>query len=416
MKRIILHIDVNNAFLSWTAVERLKNGEKVDIRKRYAVIGGDEAARRGIVTAKSDLCKKCGVKTADTLYSARKKCPYLEVYAGDFKVFRKYSDLMYQYLLRYTNVIERYSIDECFLDYTASKNLFGDPVKVAYQIKDDIYRLFGFTVNVGVGNNKLEAKMASDFEKPNRVHTLFDEEISTKMWILPIDDLFMLGKSSAKALREMGIETIGELAHYDIEKLVKKFKSHGKLMWEFANGIDNSEVNYQEREAKSISCSTVLPYDYRNREECLKVLRQLSMEVGRKLRQKKVYAKNVSIWIKYNNFVKESKQKNLENAIYNDMDIFHIATSLFDSLWDKDNLIRGLCVGVGNFSSGHDRQLSLFENNINKDENCHENNDKLQEAIDKIREKYGSDKIIFADMKSEKKENVNARKTNKKGY
>ena len=137
------------------------------------------------------------------------------------------------------------------------------------------------------------------------------------------------------------------------------------------------------------------------------------MEVGRKLRQKKVYAKNVSIWIKYNNFVKVSKQKNLENAIYNDMDIFHIATQLFDFLWDKDNLIRGLCVGVGNFSNGHDRQLSLFENNINRDENCHENNDKLQEAIDKIRDKYGNDKIIFADMKLE---NVNARKTNKKSY
>ncbi len=412
MKRIIFHIDVNNAFLSWTAVEKLRNGEKVDIRKRYAVIGGDEAARRGIVTAKSDLCKKCGVKTADTLYSARKKCPYLEVYAGDFKVFRKYSDLMYQYLLRYTNVIERYSIDECFLDYTASKNLFGAPVKVAYQIKDDIYRLFGFTVNVGVGNNKLEAKMASDFEKPNKVHTLFDEEISTKMWILPIEDLFMLGKSSAKSLREMGIETIGELAHYDREKLVKKFKSHGNLMWEFANGIDNSEVSYQKKEAKSISCSTVLPYDYNNRDECLKVLRQLSMEVGRKLRFKKVYAKNVSIWIKYNNFVKVSKQKNLENAIYNDMDIFHIATQLFDFLWDKDNLIRGLCVGVGNFSSGHDRQLSLFESKNTVVENCDEKNNKLQEAIDKIRDKYGSDTIVYADMKIEKRGTNHERKTN----
>ena len=412
MKRIILHIDVNNAFLSWTAVERLKNGEKVDIRKRYAVIGGDEAARRGIVTAKSDLCKKCGVKTADTLYSARKKCPYLEVYAGDFKVFRKYSDMMYKYLLKYTNIIERYSIDECFLDYTASYQLFGDPIQVAYKIKNDIYQLFGFTVNVGIGNNKLEAKMASDFEKPNKVHTLFDEEISTKMWILSIEDLFMLGKSSAKSLREMGIETIGELAHYDREKLVKKFKSHGKLMWEFANGIDNSEVSYQKKDAKSISCSTVLPYDYSKREDCLKVLRQLSMEVGRKLRFKKVYAKNVSIWIKYNNFVKVSKQKNLENAIYNDMDIFHIATSLFDSLWDKNNLIRGLCVGIGNFSNGHDRQLSLFESKNKLEEDSNDKDNKLQEAIDKIRDKYGSDTIVYADMKIEKRGINHERKTN----
>lgn len=403
VKRIILHIDVNNAFLSWTAVEKLKNGESIDIRKRYAVIGGDEAARRGIVTAKSDLCKKCGVKTADTIYSARKKCPYLEVYAGDFKVFRKYSDMMYHYLLKYTNIIERYSIDECFLDYTASRNLFGDPIEIAYKIKDDIYKLFGFTVNVGIGNNKLEAKMASDFEKPNRVHTLFDEEIPKKLWVLPIDDLFMLGKSSAKILKEMGIETIGELAHYDVLKLIKRFKSHGKMMWEFANGIDYSEVNYQTREAKSISCSTVLPYDYSNRDECLKVLRQLAMEVGRKLRLKKVYTKNVSVWIKYNNFIKESKQKNLDNVINNDMDIFHIASDLFDALWDKDSPVRALCVGVSHFSNDHDQQLSLFESTDKLKKLSHDKEDKLQEAIDKIRDKYGNDKIIYADMKKEKK-------------
>lgn len=404
MKRIILHVDVNNAFLSWTAVDRLQHGEKIDIRNRYAVIGGDEEARRGIVLAKSNLCKERGVKTADTLYSARRKCPYLEVYPGNSVVFRKYSDLMYQYLLGYTNIIERYSIDECFLDYTYSKELFGDPVKVAYQIKEEIKLKFGFTVNVGVGNNKLEAKMASDFSKPDKVHTLFDEEIRTKMWHLPIEDLFMLGKASSIKLREMGINTIGQLAQTDVNLLTKKFKSHGKLMFEFANGIDNSEVSYQKRDAKSISASTVLPYNYSNREEALKILKSLALEVGAKLRKKMIYAKEVSIWIKYSNFSKVSKQMILSNAIHTDQDIYKYATILFDKLWDKDNGIRALCVGVGNLSNKNQQQLSLFDQKLaNDNQTEQEKEDKLQKAIDEIREKYGTDKIMYADMIIKKK-------------
>lgn len=401
MKRIILHIDVNNAFLSWTAVDRLRHGERVDIRNRYAVIGGDESARRGIVVAKSNLCKARGVVTAETLYSARRKCPYLEVYPANHELYQKFSNQMYEYLLHYTNVIERYSIDECFLDYTYSIQLFGDPVKVAYKIKEDIKRLFGFTVNVGIGNNKLEAKMASDFSKPDKVHTLFDEEIQIKMWSLPIRDLFMLGKASALKLEEMGIKTIGELAHTDINLLIKKFKSHGKLMWEFANGIDHSEVSYQEHDAKSISASTVLPYNYSNREECFKVLKGLSLEVGKRLRDSGMFALNVSIWIKYSNFMKVSKQMVLENAIHTDQDIYQYAMGLFDKLWDKDSTIRGLCVGVGNLSNGHDRQLSLFD--MGRKNEIHEKDDKLQKALDEIRKKYGNDKIMYADMMKRKK-------------
>ena len=298
-KRIILHIDVNNAFLSWMAIDRLKRGEKIDIRDRYAVIGGDEESRRGIVLAKSNLCKSRGVVTGESLYNARRKCPYLEVYKGNFEVYRKYSNLMYKYLTQYTNIIERYSIDECFLDYTYSVNLFGDPLKLAYKIKDDIKTKFGFTVNVGIGNNKLQAKMASDFSKPDKVHTLFFEEVKTKMWPLPIEDLFMLGKSSSSKLREMGIKTIGEIANSDINFLIKNFKSHGKLMWEFANGIDDSEVSFMEHDPKSISNSTVLPFNYSKRDELLKVFRILAMDVGKKLRTNGMYAKNVGIWVIY---------------------------------------------------------------------------------------------------------------------
>lgn len=392
-----MHIDVNNAFLSWMAVWRLKNGYKVDIRERYAVIGGDEDARRGIVTAKSDPCKKRGVVTAETLYSARKKCPYLEVYKGDFKVFKMYSDMMYNYLLKYSDVIERYSIDECFLDYTSSVNLFGDPIKIAYKIKNDIKDLFGFTVNVGIGNNKLEAKMASDFTKPDRVHTLFDNEIKKKMWPLPVEDLFMVGKSAASRLRDDGIKTIGELACTNIEILKRKFKSHGVLMWEFANGIDNSKVEAKRDNPKSVSSSTVLPYNYSNKKEIEKVLKILSSDVGKKLRTKRLYANSISVWIKYSSFKKVSKQITIDNGINNDKDIYKYACLLLEKLWDGENYIRSLCVGVANISCNHDKQLSLFDNNTsNKQMDLKE--DKLQSAIDCIRNKYGDEMIGYADV------------------
>lgn len=392
-----MHIDVNNAFLSWMAVWRLKNGYKVDIRERYAVIGGDEDARRGIVTAKSNPCKKRGVVTAETLYSARKKCPYLEVYKGDFKVFKMYSDMMYNYLLKYSDVIERYSIDECFLDYTSSVNLFGDPIKIAYKIKNDIKDLFGFTVNVGIGNNKLEAKMASDFTKPDRVHTLFDNEIKKKMWPLPVEDLFMVGKSAASRLRDDGIKTIGELACTNIEILKRKFKSHGVLMWEFANGIDNSKVEAKRDDPKSVSSSTVLPYNYSNKKEIEKVLKILSSDVGKKLRTKHLYANSISVWIKYSNFKKVSKQITIDNSINNDKDIYKYACLLLEKLWDGENYIRSLCVGVANISCNHDKQLSLFDNNTsNKQMDLKE--DKLQSAIDCIRNKYGDEMIGYADV------------------
>lgn len=398
MDRIILHIDVNNAFLSWSAVWMLKNGYNKDIRNRYAVIAGDESQRRGIVLAKSGLCKKRGVKTADPIYLARRKCPYLEVYPPKFEVYKKFSDMMYKYLCNYTNIIERYSIDECFLDYTGSINLFGDPVKVAYRIKDDIYKKFGFTVNVGVGNNKLLAKMASDFEKPNKVHTLFSNEIEKKMFPLPIEDLFMIGKASSKKLREMGITTIGELAKTDEDVLVRKFKQMGKMMHEYANGIDNSEVMYEREQMKSISNSTVLPYNYHDIEMIKNVIHSLSNEIGKKLRNNKLYADTVGIWFKYTYFDKVSRQIKLDNSISNDEDIYSNAFSIFNSIWNHEDGIRSICVFVSGLSSERKLQLSLFDDITRKDED--DNN--LQDVIDDLRDKFGDNVIGFANKKNDK--------------
>lgn len=394
-ERIILHIDCNNAFLSWTAVNMLHNGSKVDIRERYAVIGGDEKTRRGIVLAKSVPCKRAGVVTAETLYTARKKCPYLEVYPPNYKMYKKYSDIMYTYLCNYTNEIERYSIDECFLDYTDVYQKWGDPVKIAYKIKNEIRDNFGFTVNVGVGNNKLLAKMASDFEKPDKVHTLFNSEVKEKMWPLAVEDLFMIGKSGSKKLHELGITTIGDLANTPQEFLIRHFKSMGKMMWEYANGIDDSDVESERGNPKSISNSVVLPYDYSNVDDIYKILRYLATDVGEKLREKKMYAQNVGIWIKYHDFSKVSKQSILDKLINRNEDIYDNAIKLFDKLWnlDDDKKVRSLCVFVNNLTTVYKKQLSLFDQ---EDSDNNEDNE-LEKALLEIKKKYGDASITYAD-------------------
>ena len=387
-ERIILHIDCNNAFLSWTAVNMLHNGSKVDIRKRYAVIGGDESLRKGVVLAKSMPCKKLGVTTGEPLYTARKKCPYLDVYRPNFQIYKRYSDMMWTYLCNYSDKIERFSIDECFIDYTDSYKLFGDAVKLAYKIKNDIKENFGFTVNVGVGNNKLLAKMASDFSKPDKVHTLFTNEIEEKMWPLNVSELFMIGKSSNKKLQDLGIKTIGDLANSDLDFLVRHFKSMGKLMWNYANGIDYSEVETDYGNPKSISTSAVLPYDYSNVLDIYRELRKLSMD-------KKMYAPNVSIWVKFQDFTKISKQVTLDNLINSDEDIYNNAVKLFNKIWvaDDDKKVRGLCVGVSNLTDVYKVQLSIFgEENIKTSKNEH-----LQKTIDDIKKKYGDKSITYAD-------------------
>ena len=180
MERKIMHIDVNNAFLSWYAVWRLKNGETEDIREIPSIIGGDETKRAGIVLAKSNLAKQFGIVTGETIYQARKKYPNIKIYEGDYKVYREYSNKLYNLLLEYTDKIERFSIDECFLDMTGY--LMNNTLEEkANEIQRRINEELEFTVNIGLSSNKLLAKMASDFEKPNKIHTLYPNEIKSKM-------------------------------------------------------------------------------------------------------------------------------------------------------------------------------------------------------------------------------------------
>ena len=240
--------------------------------------------------------------------------------------------------------------------------------------------------------------MASDFEKPNKVHTLFSNEVETKMFPLPIDDLFMTGRATAKKLREMGITTIGELARTPMEELTKKFKSMGKMLHDYANGIDNSEVMYEREQAKSISNSTVLPYNYRDSGMIKNVISDLSKEIGKKLRDNKLYADTIGVWFKYTYFDKISKQVKLDNSIANDEEIAGKAFSIFNELWNGEDGIRSVCVFVSGLSSERKVQLSLFDEKIKEEEK----EDKLQEIIDDIRNKFGDSVIGFANEKNNK--------------
>ncbi len=394
LKRIIFHIDVNNAFLSWTAVHLLKKGEKLDIRKIPSIIGGDEKSRHGIVLAKSPVAKKLGIKTADTIYSARKKCANLKIYPPEFDWYQKMSNKMYTYLCDYTPNIERFSIDECFLDFTGTSFLYNDYLELAYHIKEDIKNKFGFTVNVGIGNNKLCAKMASDFEKPDKVHTLYQEEIEKKMWPLPIEDLFMVGKKTSEVLRGINIRTIGDLAHAPNQLLERYFKNQAIFLKRSALGIDDSKVAPRIPKKESISISETLPFDYQDRTKLKEVLFRQVEDVTRQLRREKKYTSTVAIIYKNNRFQKYSAQSKLKNATDNTKEIYKLAVDIFEKSY-KEDPIRLIGVRLADLTTKGEQQLSLFEKDISNDKES-----EIQSIVDEINEKFGKSLIIPASIKA----------------
>ena len=396
MSRIIFHIDVNNAFLSWTAVYLLKEGYKKDIRKIPAVIGGDEKQRRGIVLAKSPIAKKYGIVTAETLYSARKKCGWLEVFPPNYPFYVEQSKKLYNYLASYTPNIEQYSIDECFLDMTGTSLLYGnDYLKLAYKIKNEIREKYGFTVNIGIGENKLCAKMASDFEKPDKVHTLYMNEIETKMWPLPVNDLFMLGRSSAKRLEELGIKTIGDLVKCSPTFLRKHFKKQGDYFLEASKGIDYSPVVPKSVKNKCISISRTLPYDYTKKEDLEKVLFDEVESVTFDLRRKKLYAKTVAITYRNFLFKNYSHQMTMDNPTDLTNDIYNQVLVLFARSW-KEDPIRNIGVRLSDLTDEKKEQMSIFDN-IEKKEVS-----EVEKVMDEIINKFGRDSLKFASKSAKK--------------
>lgn len=389
MKKQILHVDVNNAFLSWTAVEMLKNGSETDIREIPAIIGGDETKRSGIVLAKSMKAKECGIKTADTIYQARIKCPNIKIFSSNFKVYKKYSNELYKLLLEYTDKIERFSIDECFLDmteYLMKDTLLNKAKEISRRVKEEL----GFTVNIGVAHNKLLAKMASDFAKPDKIHTLFEDEISKKMWPLPISDLFMLGKKSVPKLYNMQIRTIGELAKADVTTLSKKFGKHGRQMWEYANGIDNSEVQYKEEKPKCIGNSITLSENITEIEKLQEILLALAEQVSYRLRKHDLLANTVRVQLRTKDFQDTSHQSKLAVASSTTREIYQKAKELLAQMFHRHMSIRLIGLSVDNLIEKNNIQMSLFNQNLN------EKQEKLDKVVDELKNKYGYNSVTRA--------------------
>lgn len=302
MKPVIFHIDVNSAFLSWEATYRMRElGDTEDLRLIPSAVGGSEESRHGIVLAKSESAKKYGVTTGEPLVDARRKCPGLVTVPANFPIYVQYSNAMMKILEDYSPDIEQYSIDESFLDMTGTSNLFGPPVEAAHTIKNRIFRELGFTVNVGISTNKLLAKMASDFKKPNLVHTLFPEEVPTKMWPLPVSELFFVGRQTAKRLHALGIFTIGDLAKTDKKIIHDNLKGHGDVIWEFANGIGDSmdDVANKNRKPanKGYSNETTLAFDVTDATLAKEILLSLTETVATRVRADKSYISVKSVCV-----------------------------------------------------------------------------------------------------------------------
>ena len=358
---MVFHIDVNSAFLSWTAIKILNEGGTQDIRTVPSVVSGDPSDRRSIITAASIPAKKIGIKVATPVSMALRTFPNLVIVRGDFEWYRKCSKGFIAICRSYSPVLEQFSIDECFLDM--SFRLFGkDPVTVANALKDEIKAKLGFTVNVGVGSNKLLAKMASDFEKPDKVHTLWTEEVQEKMWPLGVRDLLWVGRKTEEKLLSYGIRTIGQLAQTDISYLRRIVGERGALqLHETSNGIDNSPVETEHPDAKSYSAERTFPKDLSEPKDRDRALFKVACIVCHRIRKDKVKASTVSIFIKFTDFSTLQKQCSLPQPTDITALILNAARGLLTEIWDGERPLRQVGLGLSKLSRDVAEQMSLFE-------------------------------------------------------
>ena len=400
LERIIFHIDVNSAFLSWTAIDMLSKGYPVDLRLIPSIIGGDKEKRHGVVLAKSIPAKAFHIQTGEPVVKAFEKCPTLTMAPPDHHMYSEKSQMMMNYLKSLTPDVEQVSIDECYLDFTSIIHKYPSVSEAAHLIKDTIHEKMGFTVNVGISDCKVLAKMASDFKKPNLVHTLYRSQIREKMWPLPVSSLYMCGKSSVEELRKLEINTIGDLATADPSIISLHLKSHGRLLWEFANGIDDSPVEPVHPDAKGIGNSTTLAKDADNLTDIHEVLLTLSDSVAKRLRKADSMAYMVSVEIKYNTFVKSSHQTTLMAPTNTSDTIYQTACRLFDELWDGTP-VRLLGIRTSKLvTTGEPVQLNLMDYMTkNSAPSTHlEKSRKLDAALDSIRNRYGTSAVVRGSM------------------
>lgn len=387
-RREVLHIDVNSAFLSWEAAYRLQHGDTTDIRNLAAVIGGNPKTRRGIVLAKSTLAKNAGIQTGESLHAAFQKCPNLVVIPPNYALYVKSSRAMVDLLKIYSPMVQRFSIDECFLELTNVSCTKGDAVSVAHRILNDVKDTLGFTVSIGVSSNKLLAKVASDFKKPHAVSTLYPEEMAKKFWPMPVSDMFMVGRATKKKLERIGLFTVGDLAKADVNMLKHHFGKFGFLIWQYANGSEDACVLEEEKDTmKGIGNSTTIPYDVERREDAALYILSLTEMVSMRLRDAGKVCGLVSVSFRTSEFEQYSHQKKLDYMTDSTEYIYKEALALFDAGWKKEPL-RHIGVRVSTLSDSAHEQLSLFApRDLEKTK-------KLDQTMDELRKRFGNKTIM----------------------
>jgi len=382
--QIIMHIDVNSAFLSWTAAYEKQMGINRDIRTIPSVIGGNEENRHGIVLAKSTPAKKFKIQTGESLFEARNKCPDLLVIPPDYKVYVRASKALKAHLATFTPDVETFSIDECFMRFLDLKR--EEALVLAHKIKDSIFERFGYTVNIGVSENKLLAKQAGDLEKPDKCHTIFPDEIKEKLWVLPVEDLLMVGRRTKPKLNRWGIYTIGDLAGSDYNFISTMLKSHGRMIYNYAWGRDDS-VFKEKAPIKSVGNSSTLKFNVDNMETAHVILLSLTEMTSLRLREANMNCRVVSVSIKDKDFGYGAKQRKLMYFTDCTRDIYQNICSLFDELWDGKP-IRQLGVSVSDLEFSDIKQINIFQDELSI------KNEILDKAVDKIRIKYGDEAVI----------------------
>lgn len=391
VERIIFHVDANSAFLSWTAAYRVKVlGETVDLRDVPSVVAGDKASRHSIILAKSTPAKKYGIQTGEPLFKALEKCPELVVVPPDYGLYVEASRHFVEMLRQFSPKVEQYSIDEAWVDMSGTQRLFGTPRLAAEKMRERINRELGFTVNIGISTNKLLAKMAGDFEKPNKVHTLFPEEMESKMWPLPVRDLFLVGIATEVKLKKMGIYTIGDLAQTELSVLRKKLGKHGETIWHFANGRNADAVTPEPAENKGYGNSTTTAKDVVSREQGHQVLLGLCETVAARMRKDGKCGSCVSVHLRTNEFKHFSHQMMLHGATNNTEQLFDAACGIFDEAWDGITPLRQLGVQMTRLTAQPYQQYDLFSGASPVQ---YERKLRLDETVDALRDKFGEDII-----------------------
>ena len=390
-ERIIFHVDANSAFLSWTAAYKINVlGEKLDIRDVPSVVAGDKASRHSIILAKSTPAKKYGIKTGEPLFQALEKCPDLVIVPPDYGLYVEASRHFVEMLRQFSPAVEQYSIDEAWVDMTGTERLWGSPRLAAEKMRERIWNELGFTVNVGISTNKLLAKMAGDFEKPNKVHTLFPEEIPDKLWPLPVRDLFLVGGATEKKLRAMGIYTIGDLARADLSLIRKRLGKHGETIWHYANGRNADLVLSVPVANKGYGNSVTTSHDVTEREEAYQVLLSLCETVAARMRKDGKCGGCISVHLRTNEFCDFSHQAVLHGATNVTGQIFQAACRVFDEAWDGVTALRQLGVQMTKLSDEPYQQFDFFSGMSPVQ---YERKLRLDETVDALRDKYGEDVI-----------------------